>query len=1173
MTTKLGEGERTRLRLEYAIRATRSQIRWVDVGAAVFLMLAIGVVFLLLTVPGDHLLPGGLSERARFFLRVGLLVTELACALTMLVVPLCRRVSDLYAARLIEKAHPNLRNEVVASLELAGRSDVVPGVTEAVRRKAADGAAGSPTAVPRRKLRRGAWLLAAATGAFGLYCLVAGKPVWPSILRALGANDVPRPTRTEIRVLRPEPGAIVVSTYPVRFVAELRHAPDAPAVVGVSRDGGATWLAEDRFDLLADVTGEEGASRFVAEWPEASASGSVARYRIECGDAVAEGAITVLPPPLLEKVQVTVRWPDYTGRPPSVHDTGHVTGLGSSEPSLRARAKVRAIANLPVNSASLVFERGPTVIMRVDGSQMVAEFEVTQDDRYRIVYRGTHPLVKYASIPYEVRSRTDAAPDVRLTGAEERVSRGPGESLVLTGEASDDFGLRKVDLVALGADGQRRIVLATDAPPGVASRSVELSVPAGRLGVPGQRVLCFLEGRDCLPPEGQVGRSEGIEVVLTETDPATREASEDRDPEQGEAPGAGQEDAEAGQAADSGKTTPNSDGEGERILQMARRDAAALDATRRALLSGGDADATPSGAPASESDRPESASGQGDASSPGEPSTEGSGSPESESSGAQGQSPGEGTRQSGKGEQGESGTRPDESGNSPGETRSAGSESRLEGESGGESPESTGQASDSASSGQAPSESAAEGTVSSGGESDAGPSPSSATQSGDPASESDRPESASGQGDATSPGEPSTEGRGSPESESSGAQGQSRGEGTQQSAEGEQGDSGTRPDESGSSPGETRSAGSESGSEGESGGESPESTDQAFGSASSGQAPSESAAAAEGTESDSGEPGAGPPPADATPSGGSAPGNDGPGSASGQGDASSPGEPSTEGSGSPESESSGAQGQSKGEGTRQSGKGEQGDSGSTPGQPGSSAGETRSAGSESGSEGESGESPESTGQASDSASSGQGAHAESGAEGADPGSGESGAGSSPAGASPASGMHAGEGAGTGPDPRKQRGDVDVQISPSDAPPPRVQLDALEQLIDEARDRARRGEVPPELLKELGMTPPEFSAFVERYAERFDRLRVRRSTKAAPAEVMLGSMSPPGSGEVQRALRSGAPGIEGTERLRPDERQELIERRETRVAPKYRQHVEDYLRTVSEAPTTQPVGGE
>jgi len=553
---------RQRTVIARSLRAVKDRIRIVTLADGLLLMLAAGLLLLLVTVAGDHLVTGGLSVMARAVMRWLMTAVELAMLGGLLAWPLARPISDVYAARLIERAHPALRNDLTSALELADDPTVAPGALAALRRRVASELAvmDPGSAVGLRPLRVSATVLASAAGLAMLFALVTPKPVLPSIARAMG-RELPPPTHARIVAVEPPPNTVVVTGQLVDFAADVAHPAETP-VLRISRDNGHTFLAEDTFAMTPAETPAGDPPRFTAQWTAVAdpAAGSVAAFEVRCGDAPPVGGrLAVLPVPALRDVHCELRWPAYTGRCETAHGDGHVEAPGplASGSAGGTVATITAEANLPIASARMVFEHSPPVLMRVDGPWMSAAFEVKRDDRYRIVCRGHHEAIHFESVVYDVRATTDQPPRVRLSIPTGRVELPANQSRRLAGEASDDFGLAGVTLICRNGSRERRVTLATLPAPGAVARPLEAMLAASELGRPGDQLTCHLEARDHCPPSGQVARSEPFELIITEAiETPTSETSEGRD---GPLPAASEEPATDG-AQDSATETNDAGG-------------------------------------------------------------------------------------------------------------------------------------------------------------------------------------------------------------------------------------------------------------------------------------------------------------------------------------------------------------------------------------------------------------------------------------------------------------------------------------------------------------------------------------------------------------------------------------------------------------------------------------
>jgi hypothetical protein len=154
----------------------------------------------------------------------------------------------------------------------------------------------------------------------------------------------------------------------------------------------------------------------------------------------------------------------------------------------------------------------------------------------------------------------------------------------------------------------------------------------------------------------------------------------------------------------------------------------------------------------------------------------------------------------------------------------------------------------------------------------------------------------------------------------------------------------------------------------------------------------------------------------------------------------------------------------------------------------------------------------------------------------------------------------------------------VDVPPDLSPADRQQLAALGRVIDEAQKQLRGGDVDPKLLKDLGMTQPQFKTFVEKYTQRLERVKDDRGdVSGGPVE---GRQDGPGGRTAQagKTLDQQLLEVRGGEKLTPDQIRQLYESRSAKISPEYRKQVEDYFRAISEGgagsppPTPAPTSG-
>jgi hypothetical protein len=140
----------------------------------------------------------------------------------------------------------------------------------------------------------------------------------------------------------------------------------------------------------------------------------------------------------------------------------------------------------------------------------------------------------------------------------------------------------------------------------------------------------------------------------------------------------------------------------------------------------------------------------------------------------------------------------------------------------------------------------------------------------------------------------------------------------------------------------------------------------------------------------------------------------------------------------------------------------------------------------------------------------------------------------------------------------------------------AELQSTGRALEEAQKEVRSQKTDPQLLKELGMTFPQYQAFVEAYTDRFGKIKPMLEKTQRPGEALGSAFVLPGSRELQsgKGMDDKVGNVKGGEKLTPDQIKKLFESRAAKVPPEYRSAVEAYFRAVSEgtstpAPTANP----
>ena len=209
-----------------------------------------GGAWLAVGILAEHwLVPGGLSPPIRWAWLGIALVAFIAAAVRWLV-PLVRyRVNLVYAARAIEREHPELHNDLVNTVLVKAHRESNPEkVVRSLERRTAKQLAEVPVeaVIDRTVPLRLAWVLAALVGLAGLYELAAPKSLLVTAARLLAPwVGWAAPSRVRIEVPR----------LAWRMPAEQGQAADAFDRRGLAIEAGSAFvvnvLAERQRPLLA----------------------------------------------------------------------------------------------------------------------------------------------------------------------------------------------------------------------------------------------------------------------------------------------------------------------------------------------------------------------------------------------------------------------------------------------------------------------------------------------------------------------------------------------------------------------------------------------------------------------------------------------------------------------------------------------------------------------------------------------------------------------------------------------------------------------------------------------------------------------------------------------------------------------------------------------------------
>lgn len=379
------------------LKGTRDAIRSTDVMSALVASSVLLLAYLILFVVADHWIGTRfLPPTTRLVLGFTILGAALAWSGWRIGLPHRRRISRLFAAREIEESEPTLESNLLNLVDLQNAEREVPkGVIQSIEKRAAIGLSQTnlDSTVDRRQLMRTSYVLLGFVVLSCVYTLFSPKPIGPSLLRAFGSFSAV-PTRTRIEQVQVQTAG--TDTQADAATSPLVPAGFQPLITAVIRGA----LAEEDHVTLYYTTSDE---RFVDQplemKPVSEALATFAsreysttligendrgllqdlRFHIEAGDARTENfTIRVSTAPSTTVHSVDFTYPDYMQLDPESRDGGNVDAWEGTT------VTIHATASRPVRSARLAFsdtedttQRAEEIAMRItDGTKLTGQWRL-----------------------------------------------------------------------------------------------------------------------------------------------------------------------------------------------------------------------------------------------------------------------------------------------------------------------------------------------------------------------------------------------------------------------------------------------------------------------------------------------------------------------------------------------------------------------------------------------------------------------------------------------------------------------------------------------------------------------------------------------------------------------------------------------------------------------------
>ncbi len=407
------------------IRRTLRSLKLLDLMAGM-ITLVIGVLAFLLTaaVLDQWVIPGGWNETTRMGL-LALLVVSVGWYSWRAFWPLLSRsINPAYAAQIIERNTPSLKNSLLNFLLLrTHRRQLSQKVYQAIEQQAAQrlAEASLESVIDRSALLRLGYVLVAVVALCALYRIVSPKNLTTSIARVLMPwSEIAVPSRVEIIAVTPGDTSLARGE-PLPISAEVHGLnEDEPVEVHYSTLDGQ---AEDRVVPLA---GTVGGLRYEGKIPDRFASsdgGGVQQdldYWITAGDARSpKYRVTVFARPTLVVERIRYEYPAYTGMASrEVEGTGDIRALEGTKVILYAQANYQ-IASAYVDFAA---DGRHDLAMKSSGEKANAEFTLAlKEDRrtpkydsYVLRYKTKNDRTNSMPPKYEIDVTPDYAPEIEI---------------------------------------------------------------------------------------------------------------------------------------------------------------------------------------------------------------------------------------------------------------------------------------------------------------------------------------------------------------------------------------------------------------------------------------------------------------------------------------------------------------------------------------------------------------------------------------------------------------------------------------------------------------------------------------------------------------------------------------------------------------------------------------
>ena len=389
----------------YRARLTHRALR-----TRVLIALTPFVLLPLLVVVADHFWPGGLPSPA---LHGALLLWAVGVGgglLATVVLTLARHLNPAFVAQQLERGYQISHNTVVNAVLLQGAANQAYAAEALVRQAVRDLTQHESASAPEiRSSRVPALVLLAAAAAWVLYTGATPKPIGPSLARFFGA-DRAAPTATWLELVHPTLDEAVHAGEALTIEVAVHGRPVSDVRLDILDPAANVRTTKREYTSPASGRDTDEHHRFTL--PPVEVRDDI-RYRCLAGDARLEGVLAVHPQPDIERIEVTLEPPAYTGEPTAVTNDPDLSILAGTRATFRVRA------NTPISEPVFVFDGGRQTRTRMSTSaeepqQAAVTLVPTESGTYRVYFTDPWQAPYRDPLPHRVEVHPDAPPTVQI---------------------------------------------------------------------------------------------------------------------------------------------------------------------------------------------------------------------------------------------------------------------------------------------------------------------------------------------------------------------------------------------------------------------------------------------------------------------------------------------------------------------------------------------------------------------------------------------------------------------------------------------------------------------------------------------------------------------------------------------------------------------------------------